>query len=198
MRKGRKAQRGGREARRDARKNVQRAAEIFDQYGDEIEALIRFQVQDQTAIDDIFQNLFLSLVNKPVPRGISNVKGYLYRAITNDVIDSVRRARNYQTQASRIVERRNYVAFEQGSDTTVIEVEELDRLSELIRENLPRCEAEAITLTCIDELDAGEAARRMGVNKRTVSRYKCIGLRKIRKYLREEGYLEQYSGGTSR
>jgi DNA-directed RNA polymerase specialized sigma24 family protein len=107
----------------------------------------------------------------------------------------MRRAKNYQGQASKIVEHRSYVAFGDGPDTTVIEVEELDRLAELIREQLPRCEAEAVTLTCIDELDAGEAARLMGVNRRTVSRYKCIGLRKIRRYLQEQGYTEQYSGG---
>ena len=196
MRKGRKAHGRGRRAGHDAQKSVQRAAEVFDQYGDEIEALIRFQVQDQSVIDDIFQNLFLSLVNKPIPAGITNVKGYLYRAVTHDVIDSMRRAKNYQSQASRIVERRSYVAFEDGPDTTVIEVEQLDRLSELIKEQLPRCEAEAVVLTCIDELDAGQAARLMGVNRRTVSRYKCIGLRKIRRYLQEQGYTEQYSGGT--
>jgi RNA polymerase sigma factor (sigma-70 family) len=198
MRKGRKAHRRGREAERDVRKSVQQAAEVFDQYGDEIEALIRFQVQDQSAIDDIFQNLFLSLVNKPIPPGISNIKGYLYRAVTNDVIDSMRRARNYQNQASKIVEHRDYVTVEQSPDATVIEVEEVGRLSELIKERLPRSEAQAVILTCVDEVGLGEAGRRMGVNPRTVSRYKCIGLRKIRRYLEEQGYVEQYSRGIGK
>ncbi|MHC4155558.1 MAG: RNA polymerase sigma factor [Planctomycetota bacterium] len=198
MRKGRKALKRGTEAEMDVRKNVRHAAEIFDRYGEEVEALIRFQVQDESSIDDIFQNLFLSLVNNPIPPGISNVKGYLYRAVTHDIIDSMRRARNYQSQASKIAERRQYVTLEDSPESTVIEVEQLDQLSELIKERLPRCEAEAVVLTCIDELDAGEAARRMGVNRRTVSRYKCIGLRKIRRYLQEEGCLGQYPGGTSR
>ena len=195
MRKLKKAQAPGREAENDVQGNVGKAAEIFGQYGDDIQAMIRFQVQGESRIDDIFQDLFLSLVSNPVPASVSNMKAYLYRAVTRDVIDAGRRARNYQALPSKIAERRRYVTVEQSSDSTIVEVEELEKLSGLIMEHLPPCQADAVSLTYIDDLDAGEAARKMGVNRRTVSRYKCVGLKKIRKCFREEGYLEQYSRG---
>lgn len=198
MKKLKKSRTRGMEAENGLQRNVEKAAEIFGRYGDDIQAMIRFQVQDESRIDDIFQDLFLSLVSNPVPAGVSNIKAYLYRAVTRDVIDSGRRARTYQDLPSRIVERREYVTVEQSADSTTIEVEELQKLSELIKENLPPCQADAVTLTYIDDLDAGEAAMRMGVNKRTVHRYKCVGLRKVRKRLKQEGFLEQYYKGLSR
>ncbi|HUT30589.1 MAG TPA: RNA polymerase sigma factor [Sedimentisphaerales bacterium] len=191
MRKGKKTRVSGREVRR----NVERAAEIFGQYADDIQAMIRFQVEDESQIDDIFQNLFLSLVNKPIPSSITNIKGYLYRAVTHDVIDSSRRTRSYQNQASRLAEYRQYKVVEETPHSTVVELEEAQRLFDLVEENLPVCEAQAVVLTCADNLDAGQAAKRMGVNRRTVSRYKCVGLKKIRRCLLEEGYLEDYVQG---
>jgi RNA polymerase sigma factor (sigma-70 family) len=191
MRKGKKTRVSGREAR----KNVERAAEIFGQYGDDIQAMIRFQVGDESQIDDIFQNLFLSLVNRPIPSTITNIKGYLYRVVTHDVIDSSRRARSYQNQAAKLAEFRQYRVLEDTPDSTVVELEEARKLFDLVEEHLPVCEAQAVVLTYADSLDAGEAAKRMGVNRRTVSRYKCVGLKKIRRCLQEEGYLQEHMQG---
>ena len=40
--------------------NVKMAAEIFDEYGDEIRAIIKFNIKSETETDDIFQEFFLS------------------------------------------------------------------------------------------------------------------------------------------
>ncbi len=39
------------------------AAEVFGKYGDEILAVIRFNVDDPSRANDIFQDFFISLLN---------------------------------------------------------------------------------------------------------------------------------------
>ncbi|MHC4792547.1 MAG: RNA polymerase sigma factor, partial [Planctomycetota bacterium] len=65
--------------------NVNHAAKIFSEYGDFIRGVIRYQVGNDAQADDLFQDFFLSLVSRPVPADIQNIKKYLYRAITNDI-----------------------------------------------------------------------------------------------------------------
>ena len=68
--------------------NVNHVAKIFEENSDMIRSAIRSQVNDKSIIDDIFQNLFLSLVHNPVPSNIENIKAYIRQAVRNDVIDS--------------------------------------------------------------------------------------------------------------
>ena len=46
----------------EVQNNMRIATQIFDEYGDLIREMIRFRVNDKSMVDDIFQNLFLSLV----------------------------------------------------------------------------------------------------------------------------------------
>lgn len=188
MRKRGKASDEGREASVETRKdNVDSAARIFQDYGDEIYAMIHFQANGRANADDIFQALFLSLAQKSIPAGHTNIKGYLYRAIANDVIDVGRRSKTYQNRVTRYAEQQGYYSpVQDAPETAVVETEQVQRICDLIEEHLPRCEAQAVTLTQIEDLSTEEAARIMGVEKRTISRYKCVGLKKIRQILAEE------------
>jgi hypothetical protein len=73
--------------RTDIHKRVGLAAEVFGKYGDEILETICFNVDDQSMANDIFQDFFISLVRKPIPQNIKDVRGYLYKVVINDVID---------------------------------------------------------------------------------------------------------------
>ena len=57
--------------------------------------MISLNVREQSAADDIFQDLFLSIVRTPVPQDIDRIPAYLYRIVANDVIDETRRLSNY-------------------------------------------------------------------------------------------------------
>ncbi len=70
----------------DTHRRVEKAMEVFDKHGDEIRAMIEFNVKDEFKAEDIFQDLFVSVVGKPIPPGVENVRAYLYRAVTNDVV----------------------------------------------------------------------------------------------------------------
>ena len=78
----------------NTRGRVEQAEQVFDRYGDEIRAMIEFSVKDKSSAEDIYHDFFVSIVKKPVPKGIENVRAYLYRAVSNDVVDRFRKARN--------------------------------------------------------------------------------------------------------
>jgi RNA polymerase sigma factor (sigma-70 family) len=163
-----------------ARVNI--AAKVFGQYGDFIHAVIRCKVRNEAQADDLFQDLFLSIVSNP-PQSLQNIKGYLYRAITHDIVDTVRRMERYESHIRRYGEKLNYSINKNSFENTLIEREERDRLFTLIKERLPESESKAIALRYRDSHSIKEVAEEMGVEKRTVSSYISIGLKKIRQLL---------------
>lgn len=164
-------------------RNLSAATKIFTEYWDFIRAVIRYKVGNETQADDLCQDFFLSLVSNPVPPRVQNIKSYLYRAITNDIVDAARRVERYQTQIHRYAERLKYSTIEYSSENTLIETEEMNKMFELIEKRLPRSEAQAVALRYRNNHDIEEVAEKMRVNKRSVSRYISIGIGKIRQFL---------------
>ena len=163
--------------------NVARAAEIFSEYGDFIRAVIRYQVSNDAQADDLFQDFFLSLVSRPLPAGIQNVKSYLYRAITNDIVDAARRVEKYKTRMNKYAEYLNYSINKNRPENALIEIEQTNKMFRLIEGWLRRSEAQAITLRYRNSYNIKEVAEKMHVNNRTVSRYISAGLSKVRQFL---------------
>lgn len=177
-------------ARRDkanVQERVSRASVIFKERGDEIRAIIQFNMSDKSKVDDIFQDVFLAIVDKPIPPDIQNPTGYLYRAIKNDIIDMARRTKSYRGRIQRYAECRKYSIKNNDPENIVIQAEEKEKMIELIERQLPSREAEAVIKRYGRDISIGDAAKKMHVNKRTFSRYLCLGLKKIRQFFREEG-----------
>jgi RNA polymerase sigma factor (sigma-70 family) len=173
---------------KEDRKRVKRAAEIFDRFGDLICATIAVNVGDDSEADDIFQDLFLSLVRHPVPSDLQRIDAYLYRLIVNDIIDADRRTKNYQARIRRYSELIYRPAAQEdvASDEAAIQLEEVQRMFELVIKLLQRHESKAVIASLVD--CHRHAARRMGVKKRTFYRYVSTGLKKIREFVdKEEG-----------
>lgn len=162
--------------------NVDRAAEIFSKYGDFILAVIRYQVGNDVQADDLFQDFFLSLVSRPIPAGIQNIKSYLYRAITNDIVDAARRVEKYRTRMHKYAECLDYSINKNTPENALIKVEEINKMFKLIEGRLPRSEARAIRFRFWNNFSIKEVAKKMHVNNRTVSRYISVGLRKARQF----------------
>lgn len=160
------------------------AAKIFGEYGDFIYTVIRYKVRDEAQADDLFQDFFLSLVSRPLPPDIQNIKGYLHRAIINDIADSVRRVERYQTRLRRYAERLKYFRTEDSPENALIEAEEIDKMFKLIERRLQRNEAQAIFLRYRNNYKIKEVAKKMGINDNAAWRYIYKGLRKIRQFLR--------------
>jgi RNA polymerase sigma factor (sigma-70 family) len=162
--------------------NVEHAARIFSEYGDFILAVIRYQCGDHAQADDLLQDFFLSLVSKPVPADIRNVKGYLYRAITNDIVDAARRVQKYRALMHKYAESVDYAVNKNTPENALVETEEMNKTLKLIERCLPHSEAQAITLRYRENCDIQEISKKMRINNRSVSKYISAGLRKIRRF----------------
>ena len=85
--------------------NVNAAAKLFTKHGSYIRTVIRYHVKDENQEDDLFQEFFLSLIVNPLPAGVRNIKPFLYRTITNRIIDATRQVENYKKH------KNNYVKY---------------------------------------------------------------------------------------
>ena len=166
------------------RNNVELASKVFAQHGDFIHAVICSKLKNKTQAEDIFQDFFLSLVYKPLPTSVRNIKSYLYRAISNDIVDAARRGEKYQAQIHKYSKQRNYSINKTGLGNAITsEEEELDKMFALIKGRLRDSESQAIALRYKSNYSIKEVAEKMGVKRTSVSRYISTGLRKMREFL---------------
>jgi len=165
---------------------VKIAADIFQEHGHAIRAVISSYVNNQVEVDDIFQNFFLELVRKPVPSHIRNVRQYLYRAVKNDVLDLARRNKRYSTRLIKYAQRKKYLSTQTAPPQQLIQNEEISIVFGVVNSELPTHEANAIFYRYSQGENIGDAAQRMGVNRRSLSRYVCTGIKELRNFLAED------------
>ncbi len=163
---------------------MERAVAIFSEYGDFILAVIRFQTHDRIWQEDLFQEFFLDLIHRPVPAGVRNLKSYLYRAVVNHVLDSVRARESYRRAVKKYVkETRIPINSQSAGNAFIEETEQRNATIAYLVRHLQEREAQAFVLRYRDNFSIGEIAARMGVNGRTVSRYLSQSLKRLRETL---------------
>jgi DNA-directed RNA polymerase specialized sigma24 family protein len=153
----------------EIRKRVGFATEVFQRYGDDIRAIIHFNVKDKSKADDIFQEFFVSIIHKPIPSGIEDVKAYVYRAVTNDVIDLFRQTKNHRDHLHKYAECRKKSVIPEDPQKIAIQVESTKKMFQRFGHGF----------------SIKDTAKRMHVNKRFVSRYLSIALKKMRQIVLE-------------
>ncbi len=168
---------------KEVHKRVGLAAEVFGKYGDDILAVIRFNVDDQSKANDIFQDFFVSLVRKPIPPYIKDVKRYLYKAVTNDVIDFSRRSRNRRNNAQKYAYIYKHQFTQENPQDMMVHVEETERMLRLIQNHLPKHEAKVFSKRCGDGLSTADTAKALRLSKRTVSHYLSVATKRIRRII---------------
>jgi len=169
----------------EVQNNTRIAAQVFDEYGNEIREMISFRVNDQSIVDDIYQDLFVSLVHRPIPPGTQNVKGYLRTAIKNDVLDEIFRTKSYHTRNRRYVEMHTeQVKFLDPEDAAILS-EEIQKLLSIIERRLMPHEREAVIQRYRLNRNNNEAAEAMHIDRRSFSHYLCTGLKKVRRFARQ-------------
>jgi RNA polymerase sigma factor (sigma-70 family) len=164
-------------------KRVGLAAEVFGKYGDDILAVIRFNVDDQSKANDIFQDFFVSLVRKPIPPHIKDVKGYLYKAVTNDVIDFSRRSQIRQNNAQKYAYIYKHRFTQQNPQDMMVHVEETEKMLRLIENHLPKHETRVFFKRRGDGLSTTDTAKSLRLSKKTVSHYLSVATKKIRQII---------------
>lgn len=163
---------------------VRRAVAIFNEYGDFIRAVIRFQAHDRSCHEDLFQEFFLALIRKPVPADVRNIESYLYRAVVNHILDSVRTRDNYRHAVEKYAKKTRMPINNRLVGSALIEdTEERNATIAYLARYLQEREAQAFVLRYRDDFSIREIATRMGVNARTVSRYLSESLKRLRETL---------------
>ena len=161
-------------------KDIKRAARVFAEHGTFIRAIIRFQSDDTSCVEDLYQEFFLKLIRKPLPSGLDDVKSYLYRAVTNDVLDSARQKEGYRHFLKKYSKKIRISINKRAPTNAFLEIEEPDSLFGLLARQLTKRQSQAVTLRYRDDFSLAEIATEMGVNRRTVSRYISSGLRRLK------------------
>jgi len=164
-------------------KNVREASRLFAEHRPFIYAVIRSQVKNKDQADDIYQDFFLSLVYKPIPESVENIKSYLYKAIIHDIIDDVRKVERYQYRIQKYSKQLTNSINNTNPENAFIKKEQLDKMFTLIMGRVTKSESQAIDLRYRKQHSLKDGAEKMCVNNRSVSRYICVGLRKIRHFL---------------
>lgn len=172
------------------RGDVAAAAKVFVDHEDFIREVVCFHVQDEDQADDLVQDFFLSLISNPLPADVQNIESYLYKAVTNDIIDAAHRNEKYRNCISEYAERSDHPHSQPTPAEAVLAKEQASRVLELIDKRLPRTEAQAVYLLYRDGCSAKEIAQRMGVGLATVRGYVSEGLSRIRRLLSMKGGLK--------
>lgn len=120
-------------------RNVSIARQIFEEHGDFIRSIIRFHVGNKPEADDLFQDLFLFLVLKPLPQDIHNIRSLLYRVITARVIDKFRHESRMKVFISKYAQGKER-SVEKSQEDSLVEIESAEKMFSLIRKHLPRNE----------------------------------------------------------
>jgi RNA polymerase sigma factor (sigma-70 family) len=160
--------------------NVGAATEVFAEYKDFIHMVVYSQVQNKSHADDIFQEFFISLISKPIPRNVKNIKSYLYRAICNDIVDTQRQVERYNAQIKKYQERLNFSINNHRPENALIKDEQMKKMFRIINGRLTSSQSQAIVMRYLSNHTVKEIAEKMGVKCTSVSRYICTGLRRIR------------------
>lgn len=160
--------------------NMKLATRIYNENSETIRRIIRRQVNDPTTVDDILHDFFLSLIRKPIPNEIENIKGYLYQAIRHDILDAAARKKNYNARLTRYAQRKIYENKSSNPQKIALKKDEIQKIFDLINNQLPPREAMAVLQRYLYDLNTTQAAKAMNIDKRSFSRYICVGLKKIR------------------
>ncbi len=166
---------------------VAAAVKIFAEHGSFIRNLIRLRVRDASRREDLFQGLFLTLVDRPVPADVQNIRGYLYRTILRDAVDVVREQEQEHRHLKKYAERSQIVIYNDPSQDAISEeTEEKSSVFACLIGKLRRREAQVMTLRYRDNYSIAEIAAEIGIDRRSVSRYLTSGLRELRRKLAVE------------
>jgi len=178
--------------KRRLRHSVKAAAEIFLEHGEFIRTVIRLNVKDAHEAHDFYHDFFLSIVANPIPSYVTNIRSYLYRAIVNDIVDYRRHLIVHQSAVETCGIYSRTGVLPDTPDTVVMDKEQALKLFNLIETRLSPTEAEAVTLRFRDNYTNAEAARRMKIKPKTLSRYVSVGLEKLRQLVSDgEGYNDE-------
>ena len=170
-----------------APENVRLAAKVYDVHGSFITTVINCRVKDEHLRNDIYNEFFLALMQKPLPKNVENEKAYIYQAVCNEVNDALRKVESYKKHLSQHnLEARREVGLVYMSDSGKFDtIKEVSKLFELVESQLVASQAAVINFKHKKGLSNAEIAEKMNISVATVSTYYSSGLRRLREIVKK-------------
>ncbi len=164
------------------RENVKIASEIFDEYGASIQNMLRCHGLSEQDAEDIYQNIFVALVRHP-PSHDKSLSAYLKTVVRNHVRDFYRRALSRRGFVERYASLQKAVVASKESGDGFDRMEQEHQVMELLEDALPPYMAQVLIERYRHGENIDRIASKLGVEKRSVSRYCCTGLQRLRHLL---------------
>jgi RNA polymerase sigma factor (sigma-70 family) len=157
---------------------------VYEKHGSFIYSVIQFHLGHSPDSDDIFQNFFLHLLEKPTPKKVMDNRGYLYRMTKNGIINHYQRLKAYEKRISRYSEANVSKITSRDPVEKTTKIDEFKSVMGIINNLLPAHTAIALKLRYKNDLTNSAIAHTMSVKKGTVCQYISTGLKKLRKILK--------------
>ncbi len=163
---------------------VRYAAQIYEEHGAFIKKVIEFKVKNKALADDLYQDFFLTLIRKPLPNPVTNIRGFLYNMVTHDILDATRRLMLYRQNMKKYAHHDQFLKRQTAdSKESGIASEHVHNMLKNVKIHISPREEQALRLRFQEHCGPVETATRMGVKPQTVNRYVSMGLDKIRQTL---------------
>jgi RNA polymerase sigma factor (sigma-70 family) len=163
-------------------------AQLYSENHSFVWSTINKLINNQNDVDDVAQDFFVSLLQRPIPSDMKDCKPYLYRILHRDVIDYSRSNQRYQKMMSKFCEYSQYQSKKTISSKSGL-TENYPLIMNLIQKTLPPRQATALMLRYKYDYKYEKIAQIMNVNPQSSRKYVCFALKKIRKELQRKGVL---------
>ncbi|MDR1503151.1 MAG: RNA polymerase sigma-70 factor [Prevotella sp.] len=159
--------------------------ELFNVYSDNLCTFLNYYTHDKQLIEDIIQDVFISLWEERDTINIFYIKTYLYNAARNKVLNSLRDEQN----RSLLLERWASRELEKQKARDCINMEEFSSVYQQAINSLPEKCREIFTLSREQNKTYREIAGEKDLSVKTVEAQMSIAIKKVREYI-----LNYYNG----
>ncbi|NGM67050.1 RNA polymerase sigma factor [Sphingobacterium sp. SGR-19] len=149
---------------------------LYEEYWDYVfeQAFIRCRQYD--IAENITQDIFVALWDQMEELRIENIRGYLYTAVKNRVLNWFEKERRYVPIAELLIE---YQAATDSSDTPLLD-KELVAVAEALINSLGTKQQVIYRMRYEQDLDTAEIAKKLNMNRKTVQNQLSLALAQLR------------------
>ena len=154
--------------------------EIYNRYWKVLYAYAFRIYTDEKVCEDIVQDVFISLWNKAKTTEISNIEGYLFRAIKYKITTYIR---DLKFTSSHIEVLQNIAVSSTSSEKNIEYIEFEKRVFSEIDKLTPKCKT-VFTLSRFDQLSNSEISEQLNISIRTVEKHISDALKELKSSLK--------------
>ena len=162
--------------------NIQSFREIYDLYYEPLCKFLFLYTNDSFVVEDVVQEVFLSLWENRFTIEITHIKTYLFRSARNKMLNCLRNENNRSILLEKWFEEQ---LQSKSNEKDKFDTDKLLQTIEKAIESLPQKCREIFILNKIESLPYKEIAKLKNLSIKTVENQISIALKKIRKSLSE-------------